>query len=68
MIRTLAILITLAAPATAGDAIEIYLDGQPVGTLQLLEYRLAAGEIWIDTNEGVTGCQQAVVYRDRFEL
>lgn len=55
-------------PASAGDPIAIYLDGNQVGTLSLLEYRLADGEVHITTNEGVFGCQQVTILRDRFEL
>jgi hypothetical protein len=41
----------LIAPANAGEPIRVYLDGQPIGTLAELEYRLSEGEIHISTNE-----------------
>jgi hypothetical protein len=66
--RTTLIALTLAiAPVNAGEPIRVYLDGQQVGTLVDLEYRLAEGEIHISTNELVYGCQQDRVWWDRFQ-
>ena len=63
----IALIALLALPVTAGEPIRIYLDGQPIGTLAELEYRLDQGEIHISTNERVLGCQQDRVFWDRFE-
>jgi hypothetical protein len=52
-----------------GVGIRLYLDGQPVGTLagSGLQYRLAEGEIWIETAEGVFGCELDRIFWDRFD-
>jgi hypothetical protein len=57
----------LIAPVNAGEPIRVYLDGQPIGTLAELEYRLSEGEIHISTNELVYGCRQDRTFWDRFE-
>lgn len=67
MTRTLALIAALSLPVSSGEPIKVYLDGQMVGTLTLGEYRLSEGELHITTNEIVYGCQQARIYRDRFE-
>lgn len=67
MTKLLFIAVLLVTPATASDPIKIFVDGEQIGTHQLLEYRLSEGEIHITTNEGVYGCKQDVIYRDRFQ-
>lgn len=67
LLKTLIVTCLSIAPVNAGAPIYLYLDGQPVGTLAGLEYRLEQGEIHITTNGMVVGCQQALIFRDRFE-
>ena len=66
-IKAAALIAALYLPAQAGDTIRIYVDGQKVGTLANLEYRLEQGEIHITTHERVVGCRQDRVLWDRFE-
>ena len=66
-IKAAALIAALYLPATAGEPIRIYVDGQQVGTLVNLQYRLEQGEIHISTNERVFGCRQDRVFWDRFE-
>lgn len=48
----------------------LILDGTAVGTVEpgTFEYDLAANTISVDTNELIYGCQQAVIFRDRYEV
>lgn len=59
----------IATIQAQGVGVRLYLDGQPVGTLSGagLQYRLSEGEIWIETSEGVFGCELDRVFFDRYE-
>lgn len=66
-LKTLIIAALLIASVNAGEPMRIYIDDQLIGTVAELEYRTGLGEIHIMTHELVIGCQQAGVFRDRFE-
>jgi len=68
-IKAAALIAAVYMPATAGEPIRIYVDGQQVGTLAEpgLVYDLSAGTISITTHELVFGCRQDRVFWDRFE-
>lgn len=57
----------LALPASANPPIFIFLDGVMIGTMSVFEYRLSDNIIWIETNELIFGCEQALIFNDRFE-
>ena len=68
-IYKLALIALLSLPATAGQPITVIIDGQAVGTLSGpgAVYNAGSGTLEITTREGVYGCQQDVMFRDRLE-
>lgn len=67
MIRAMLLLLASAAPAAANPPIVVWLDGVPVGTMAVFEYQISQGNLWIETHEGIFGCQQDRAFWDRFE-
>ncbi len=61
------VLFFLCVPTLANIQIAIYVDGQVIGTLQQLDYKLSENKIEITTNEIVFGCKQDRLIWDRFE-
>lgn len=76
-VLALIVIIDIVAHAQEPTVIEgdhpviwLVIDGTAVGTVEpgTFEYDLAANVVRVDTNELVYGCQQAVIFRDRYEV